>query len=218
MGRGVTGGDPYNGDDVCVADRRLGAGLLLIIDNYDSFTFNIVQCLGALDAGLDIRVFRNDETDVPQVRALAPDRIILSPGPCTPRESGVSPDVIREFAGRVPILGVCLGHQCLAAVAGAQIIRAGRLMHGKTSEILHDGRGLFAGLPNPLVAARYHSLIIDPTTLGPGYRVTARTADPPHEIMAIESTRWPVWGVQFHPESYLTPDGPRLLANFLAMR
>jgi anthranilate synthase/aminodeoxychorismate synthase-like glutamine amidotransferase len=189
--------------------------MIVLIDNYDSFTYNLVQRIGELDAALDIRVYRNDAVSVEEIAAQRPDHIIISPGPCTPREGGISNDVIRHFAGRVPLLGVCLGHQCLAYVYGARIVRAGRLMHGKTSLIQHDGRGIFAGLPNPFEATRYHSLIIEPGTLPPEFEICATCVDDPAEIMAIRHRELPLAGVQFHPESFLTSAGHQLLANFL---
>jgi len=189
--------------------------MIVIIDNYDSFTYNLVQRIGELDAALDIRVYRNDAIGVEGIAAQQPDHIIISPGPCTPREGGISNDVIRRFAGRVPLLGVCLGHQCLAYVYGARIVRAGRLMHGKTSLIQHDGRGIFAGLPNPFEATSYHSLIIEPGTLPPEFEICATCVDDPAEIMAIRHRELPLAGVQFHPESFLTSAGHQLLANFL---
>ncbi len=191
--------------------------MIVLIDNYDSFTYNLVQRIGELDAGLDIRVYRNDQVTVEQIEVDRPDHIIISPGPCTPREGGISNDVVRHFSGRVPLLGVCLGHQCIGFVNGATIIRAPRLMHGKTSMIAHDGLGIFRGLPNPFQATRYHSLIIEPDTLSADFVVSATCADDPSEIMAIRHRQWPLDGVQFHPESFLTPDGSRLLANFVGI-
>ena len=191
--------------------------MIVLIDNYDSFTYNLVQRIGELDAGLDIRVYRNDQVTPEQVEADQPAHIIISPGPCTPLEGGVSNDVIRRFAGRVPLLGVCLGHQCIGYVSGAQVIRARRLMHGKTSMIRHDGQGVFRGLTNPFEATRYHSLIIQPGTLPDDYVVCATCDDDQTEIMAIRHREWPVHGVQFHPESFLTQEGTRLLANFLGI-
>jgi len=197
--------------------------MILIIDNYDSFTYNLVQRIGELDPALDIQVRRNDQTTVEKIAADRPSHIIISPGPCTPREGGISNDVIRAFAGRIPLLGVCLGHQCIGHVFGAQIVRADRLMHGKTSPVRHDGRSIFAGLPNPFTATRYHSLIIKPGTLDETvFEISARTDDAPEEIMAIRHRRFaaagvPLEGVQFHPESFLTRWGHRLLANFLGL-
>ncbi len=191
--------------------------MVLLIDNYDSFTYNLVQRIGELDAGIDVRVYRNDAITVGEIAAQRPDHIIISPGPCTPREGGVSNDVIRAFAGTVPLLGVCLGHQCIGFTHGAAVVRAARLMHGKTSLIRHDGRGIFAGLSNPFQATRYHSLIIDPATLPPEFEVSATCDDNPDEIMAVRHRAHRLDGVQFHPESFLTLEGPRLLANFLGI-
>jgi len=185
--------------------------MVLIIDNYDSFTYNLVQALGAL--GAEVVTLRNDAVTPEEVEARAPDRIVISPGPCTPRESGVSNRVIRRLAERIPILGVCLGHQCIAHAFGGRIVRAGRPMHGKTSEIRHDGAGVFAGLPNPFPAMRYHSLVVDESTLPSEFVVTARTQD--GEVMGLRHREWPLEGVQFHPESYRTVAGVDLLRNFL---
>jgi anthranilate synthase/aminodeoxychorismate synthase-like glutamine amidotransferase len=191
--------------------------MIVLIDNYDSFTYNLVQRIGELDAAVEIRVYRNDQITPAQIEADRPSHIIISPGPCTPREAGVSNDVIRHFAGRVPLLGVCLGHQCIGFVSGANVIRARRLMHGKTSLIRHDGAGVFAGLSNPFEATRYHSLVIEQGTLPADYVVCATCEDDPTEIMAVRHRTWPVHGVQFHPESFLTLEGSKLLANFLAI-
>ena len=191
--------------------------MILLIDNYDSFTYNLVQRIGELGGDLEIRVYRNHAVTLDDIECQRPDHIIISPGPCTPREGGVSNDVIRHFAGRVPILGVCLGHQCIAYVHGARIIRAGRLMHGKTSRIRHDGFGVFRSLPNPFEATRYHSLVIEPETLPDSFVVSATADDDPREIMGIRHRHWPLEGVQFHPESFLTEVGHRLLANFLGI-
>ena len=188
--------------------------MILLIDNYDSFTYNLVQALGSL--GAEVETVRNDAVTPEEVEARAPERIVLSPGPCTPRESGVSNRVIRRLAGRIPILGVCLGHQCIAHAFGAKIVRAKRPMHGKTSEIRHDGRGVFARLPNPLSAMRYHSLVVDESTLPAEFVVTARTDD--GEVMGLRHRDWPLEGVQFHPESYRTPEGIGLLRNFIGAR
>ena len=184
---------------------------LLLIDNYDSFTYNLVQAFLVL--GADVRVFRNDAIDVAQAKALAPSHLCISPGPGTPYDAGVSMEMIRAFAGHVPVFGVCLGHQSIVEVFGGKVVRAGRLMHGKTSPIDHDGRGLFAGLPQPCEVGRYHSLIAQPESLPPILEVTART--PEGEIMGVRHRELMVEGVQFHPESVLTPDGPKLMANFL---
>ncbi len=188
--------------------------MILVIDNYDSFTYNLVQRLGEL-GHRNIQVFRNDKITVEQAEELAPEHLIISPGPCTPREGGVSNDMIRHFAGRVPVLGVCLGHQCIGYAFGATVERHRRLMHGKTSMIHHDGRTIYEGLPNPFEATRYHSLAIRPDTLPEEFEVTAWADE--DEIMGIRHTEYPLEGVQFHPESFLTAEGPRLLANFLRM-
>ena len=187
--------------------------MILIIDNYDSFTYNLVQRLGELGAQLE--VCRNDKITLKEIESRHPTHIIISPGPCTPNEAGISDDVIRRFAGRVPILGVCLGHQCIGHAFGAAIDRARRLMHGKTSMISHDGKGIFKNIPNPFEATRYHSLTIVERTLPPEFLVTARADQ--DEIMAIRHRTLPLVGVQFHPESFLTIEGPNLLANFIAM-
>jgi anthranilate synthase/aminodeoxychorismate synthase-like glutamine amidotransferase len=185
--------------------------MLLLIDNYDSFTYNLAQYLGEL--GDEVRVTRNDAVTVDEVEKLGPRRIVISPGPCTPNEAGISLELIARLAGKIPILGVCLGHQAIGQAFGGRVVRAPRVMHGKTSPILHDGRGLFAGIPSPMQATRYHSLVVEPATVPPSLEVTARTAE--GEIMALQHRSLPVWGVQFHPESILTVDGKRLLQNFL---
>jgi anthranilate synthase/aminodeoxychorismate synthase-like glutamine amidotransferase len=191
--------------------------MILIIDNYDSFTYNLVQRLGELDGQLDIRVFRNDQVSADAVARLEPSHIIISPGPCTPREAGVSNAVLQQLAGQVPILGVCLGHQCIGHCFGGEVVRNQRIMHGKTSPIYHDGQGVFRGLSNPFEATRYHSLVIRRDTFNnPDFVISAWTAE--GEIMGVRHRRWPLHGVQFHPESFLTQEGPRLLANFLAQR
>ena len=184
---------------------------LLLIDNYDSFTYNLVQAFLVL--GADVHVYRNDALTVAEAIAFAPSHLCISPGPGTPYDAGVSMDMIRAFAGALPVLGVCLGHQSIVEVFGGKVVRAGRLMHGKTSVIQHDGRTLFAGLPQPCEVGRYHSLIAAPETLPPDLEVSARTAE--GEIMAVRHRALWVEGVQFHPESILTPDGPALLRNFL---
>jgi len=187
--------------------------MIVLIDNYDSFTYNLVQRLGELDAQLDVRVFRNDKITADEVAALGPSHIIISPGPCTPREGGVSNEIISRFGGKVPLLGVCLGHQCIGYTAGAEVVRADRLMHGKTSLIHHDGRTIFEGVTNPFEATRYHSLIIRRGTLPADFEVTAWTDE--DEIMGVRHRRWPLEGVQFHPESFLTAEGPKILGNFI---
>ena len=186
--------------------------MLLVIDNYDSFTYNLVQYLGEL--GQDVRVVRNDGIAAADVAGLAPSHIVVSPGPCTPNEAGISLDVIKMYAGKIPILGVCLGHQSIGQAFGGKIVRAARVMHGKTSPIHHDGKGVFAGLPNPFEATRYHSLLIERASVPDCLDVTAHTAE--DEIMAVRHKTLPVEGVQFHPESFLTTAGKDLLANFIA--
>jgi anthranilate synthase/aminodeoxychorismate synthase-like glutamine amidotransferase len=188
-----------------------GTTRLLLIDNYDSFTYNLVQAFLVL--GADVHVYRNDALSVEQAIAFAPSHLCISPGPGTPYDAGVSMDMIRAFAGRVPVLGVCLGHQSIVEVFGGKVVRAGRLMHGKTSIIQHDGVSLFAGLPQPCEVGRYHSLIAAPETLPPDLQVSARTDQ--GEIMGVRHRSLMVEGVQFHPESILTPDGPALMKNFL---
>jgi anthranilate synthase/aminodeoxychorismate synthase-like glutamine amidotransferase len=191
--------------------------MILLIDNYDSFTYNLVQRLGELNPTLDLRVFRNDQITPEQAGEMKPERIIISPGPCTPREAGVSNEVIRRFAPAVPTLGVCLGHQCIGHVFGGEVVRNYRIMHGKTSPIFHDGLGLFRGLSNPFEATRYHSLVIRRESFThPDFVVTAWTAE--GEIMGVRHRVWPLHGVQFHPESFLTAEGPQLLKNFLDMK
>jgi anthranilate synthase/aminodeoxychorismate synthase-like glutamine amidotransferase len=187
--------------------------MILLIDNYDSFTYNLVQRLGEIDPGLDIRVVRNDRIGVDEVAEMAPERIIISPGPCTPREAGVSNAVIERFAATTPLLGVCLGHQCIGHTFGAEVVRADRIMHGKTSLIHHDGLGIYRGMPNPFEATRYHSLVIRPGTLPPAFKVSAWTDE--GEIMGVRHESYPLEGVQYHPESFLTERGIDLLRNFL---
>lgn len=187
--------------------------MLLMIDNYDSFTYNLVQYLGEL--GEDVRVYRNDKITLQQIEDLRPDRIVISPGPCTPKEAGVSVETIRQFAGHMPILGVCLGHQSLGVAFGGEVIRAQRLMHGKTSMISHDGKTIFHGLPNPFEATRYHSLLVNPKNLPDCLEVSAKTAE--GEIMGLRHRTLGVEGVQFHPESILTKSGKDLLRNFLKL-
>jgi para-aminobenzoate synthetase component 2 len=188
--------------------------MLLMIDNYDSFTYNLVQYLGEL--GEDIRVYRNNKITTGEIEKLRPERIVISPGPCTPNEAGISIEVVRYFAGRVPILGVCLGHQSIGAAYGGKIVNAPRLMHGKTSMIYHDGRTIFKGLPNPFEATRYHSLIIKKDTLSKEFEISAWTED--DEIMGIRHKKLVIEGVQFHPESILTRAGKDMLRNFLGLR
>ncbi|HMO03860.1 MAG TPA: aminodeoxychorismate/anthranilate synthase component II [Kiritimatiellia bacterium] len=185
--------------------------MLLVIDNYDSFTYNLVQYLGEL--GAEMKIFRNDQITLDQIAALKPSRILVSPGPCSPNEAGVSCGVIRTFGERIPIFGVCLGHQCMGQVYGGRVVRAGRLMHGKTSPILHRGTSLLKGLPSPFDAIRYHSLLVERETLPADLVITAETAE--GEIMGLQHARFPVHGVQFHPESILTQNGKQILQNFL---
>jgi anthranilate synthase/aminodeoxychorismate synthase-like glutamine amidotransferase len=187
--------------------------VLLILDNYDSFTYNLVQYFGEL--GCELIVRRNDAISVDEIAKLKPTHICISPGPGRPAEAGISEEVVRRFASSVPLLGVCLGHQCIAEVFGGQVVHADRLMHGKTSEIHHDGSGVFAGLPNPFSATRYHSLIVAPEALPNELAVSAKTAE--GEIMGLQHREFPLHGVQFHPESILTGQGKKLLANFLAL-
>ena len=188
--------------------------MLLMIDNYDSFTYNLVQYLGEL--GADIRVYRNDQITLEGVEKLNPARIVISPGPCTPNEAGISVETIKRFSGKVPILGVCLGHESIAAAFGGEIVKAKKLMHGKTSMISHDGKGIFAGLENPFEATRYHSLAVERDSLPECLEVTAWTDDD-KEIMGIRHKEYPLIGIQFHPESILTAVGHDLLRNFLKM-
>jgi anthranilate synthase/aminodeoxychorismate synthase-like glutamine amidotransferase len=191
--------------------------MILLIDNYDSFTYNLVQRLGELDPDVDLRVVRNDRITADEVAALRPSHIIISPGPCTPREAGVSNDLIRRFAPTVPTLGVCLGHQCIGHVFGGEVVRNERVMHGKTSPIHHDGQGVFRGLSDPFEATRYHSLVIRRETFhNPDFVISAWTSE--DEIMGVRHKRWPLHGVQFHPESFLTIEGPQLLRNFVEMK
>jgi anthranilate synthase/aminodeoxychorismate synthase-like glutamine amidotransferase len=185
--------------------------MLLVIDNYDSFTYNLVQYLGEL--GQEIRVVRNDEIAAAEIGAMEPTHIVISPGPCTPNEAGISLETIKLWAGKIPILGVCLGHQSIGQAFGGKIVRAARVMHGKTSKIFHDEKGVFAGLPNPFEATRYHSLLIERASVPDCLEVTAKTWD--EEIMAVRHKTLPVEGVQFHPESFLTTVGKDLLRNFL---
>ena len=187
--------------------------MLLMIDNYDSFTFNIVQYLAQL--GEEVKVVRNDEISVADIAALRPDRIVVSPGPCSPEEAGISVAAIREYAGKIPLLGVCLGHQSIGAAFGGKVVRSVSLMHGKTSPIHHDGKELFSGLPNPFNATRYHSLVVERESLPACLEVTAWVDN--NEIMGLRHKELPVWGVQFHPESILTEGGMELLDNFIRL-
>ncbi len=185
--------------------------MLLVIDNYDSFTYNLVQYLGEMQVEMEVQ--RNDQISLDQIRALSPDRILISPGPCSPRESGLSNEIIRNFSTRIPTLGVCLGHQCIGHVFGGNVVVNYRMMHGKTSPIKHNGKDLFVGMPNPFAATRYHSLVIDRNTLPDCLEITAETEE--GEIMGVKHKQYPIWGVQFHPESILSENGRQILRNFL---
>jgi anthranilate synthase/aminodeoxychorismate synthase-like glutamine amidotransferase len=184
-----------------------------MIDNYDSFTYNLVQYIGQL--GNDVVVHRNDKISIDEIRELKPDAIVVSPGPCTPKEAGISVEVIKQLHMTIPLLGVCLGHQAIGHAFGGEVVRAQRIMHGKTSQIINDGRTIFQGLPNPFVAGRYHSLILDRASLPGCLEISAETEE--GEIMGVRHKEYPVEGIQFHPESILTPNGKRLLKNFLTM-
>ena len=191
--------------------------MILLIDNYDSFTYNLVQRLGEMDARVDVRVVRNDKITLDEIAELKPSHIIISPGPCTPKEAGISGEVLKRFAPTVPTLGVCLGHQCIGDSFGGEVVRNYRVMHGKTSPIRHDGLGVFRGLSNPFEATRYHSLVIQRDTFhNPDFIISAWTEE--GEIMGVRHRVWPLHGVQFHPESFLTLEGPKLLKNFVEMR
>jgi anthranilate synthase/aminodeoxychorismate synthase-like glutamine amidotransferase len=187
--------------------------MILMIDNYDSFTYNLVQYIGQL--GGEVAVHRNDKISLDEIRRLQPDAIVISPGPCTPKEAGISVELIRQFSSTIPILGVCLGHQAIGYAFGGEVVRAERIMHGKTSQIINDGRTIFQGLPNPFVAGRYHSLIVKRDSLTDCLEISAETEQ--GEIMGIRHKEYQVEGIQFHPESVLTPNGKRILKNFLAM-
>ena len=191
--------------------------MVFVLDNYDSFTYNLVQYLGELGAEVEVR--RNDQVTVEDVEALHPERILLSPGPCTPQEAGISIDLIRHFAGKVPLLGVCLGHQAIGAAFGGEVVRARHLMHGKTSQVEHDGKTIFTGLPSPMTATRYHSLVVAERGLPKDLEVsaTSKERDGSSVIMGLRHRRFPVEGVQFHPESVLTQEGKQLIRNFLAL-
>jgi anthranilate synthase/aminodeoxychorismate synthase-like glutamine amidotransferase len=187
--------------------------MVLVIDNYDSFTYNLVQYLGEMQ--VELQVHRNDQITLEEIRALKPERILISPGPCSPRESGLSNDIIRAFGPGTPVLGVCLGHQCIGHTFGAEVVVNYRMMHGKTSPIRHNGKDLFAGMPNPFLATRYHSLVIKRETMPACLEITAETEE--GEIMGVRHRQLPIWGVQFHPESILTESGRQILRNFLTL-
>ena len=187
--------------------------MILVIDNYDSFTYNLVQYLGEM--GQDLKIYRNDAIDIAKIKKLKPKQIVISPGPGNPKEAGISMDIIRELGTTIPILGVCLGHQCIGEVYGGNVVGAARLMHGKTSPILHDGKGLFKGLDNPFIATRYHSLLVERKSLPKDLVITAETKE--KEIMGLRHKKFPVYGVQFHPESILTQGGKAILKNFLSL-
>lgn len=194
--------------------------MIVLLDNYDSFTYNLVQRLGEINPAVDLRVFRNDQVTVQQIEEMKPSHLIISPGPCTPTEAGISVDCVKHFAGKLPVLGVCLGHQSIGQATGGKIVRAQQLMHGKTDRIHHNNQDLFAGLPNPFIATRYHSLVIRPDTIAPEFIVTA-WADAPdggREVMGIRHRDYPLIGWQFHPESFLTECGPELLRRFMAIQ
>jgi anthranilate synthase component 2 len=195
------------------AARHSTLNMLLVIDNYDSFTYNLVQYLGEMQ--VELQVHRNDRISLDEIRALKPDRILISPGPCSPRESGLSNDVIRTFSSHIPTLGVCLGHQCIGHVFGGNVVVNYRMMHGKTSPIKHNGKDLFLGMPNPFAATRYHSLVIERKTMPDCLEITAETEE--GEVMGVRHKQLPIWGVQFHPESILTENGRQILKNFLRL-
>nr|WP_238588206.1 aminodeoxychorismate/anthranilate synthase component II [Gemmatimonas phototrophica] len=201
----------YTSNSTRVPERLM----LLVIDNYDSFTYNLVQYFGEL--GEELEVHRNDRLTVDEVGQMAPDAVVVSPGPCSPREAGISVDVIRRYGGQIPLLGVCLGHQAIGEAYGGDVVRASRVMHGKMSQLVHDGTGLFADVPSPFGVMRYHSLIVKRETLPDCLHVTATATDDATEIHALQHRAHPVWGVQFHPESILTQHGRTLLVNFLRM-
>ena len=187
--------------------------MIVIIDNYDSFTYNIVQTIGGF-GGIRLQVFRNDEVDIPTIAALNPERLLISPGPCDPEQAGISIAAILHFSGKIPVLGVCLGHQAIGQAFGGRVVRAGRIMHGKTSPVTHDGKGVFSGLPSPFAAMRYHSLVVEEEGLPECLAITARTDQ--GELMGLRHKTYAVEGVQFHPESIMTPDGVQLLRNFVS--
>jgi len=202
-------------DDSIFCGKLVTADMVFVLDNYDSFTYNLVQYVGELGAKVVVR--RNDQVTVRDVEAMKPERIVISPGPCTPAEAGISVELIRQLAGKIPILGVCLGHQAIGAAFGGRIVRAAKLMHGKTSDVIHDNKTIFQGLPMPLTATRYHSLIVEEKSLPEELEISAWTSDGPasRTIMGLRHKKFPVEGVQFHPESVLTAEGKKLISNFL---
>ncbi len=192
--------------------------MIFVLDNYDSFTYNLVQRFGEIDNSLEIHVARNDQISLDEIAKLQPERILISPGPCTPAEAGISKQVIEQFGKTIPLLGVCLGHQCIAELFGAKVVRANRLMHGKVSSITHNEKGLFKGITNPMIATRYHSLIVPEETLPDELELTAWTDEAgEREVMGIRHRKYPIDAVQFHPESFLTEEGTKLLENFLSL-
>ncbi|QDT32775.1 anthranilate synthase component II [Thalassoglobus polymorphus] len=193
--------------------------MIFVLDNYDSFTYNLVQRLGEIDSSLDIQVRRNDQTSCSEIESLNPERVIISPGPCTPSEAGLSCEVIKHFGPKIPLLGVCLGHQCISEAYGAKVVRADRLMHGKTSQIHHDNQGVFAEIPMPVTMTRYHSLVVPEESLTEDLIACAWTRDDDHptELMGVRHRKYPIYGVQFHPESFLSPSGTDMLRNFLKL-
>jgi anthranilate synthase/aminodeoxychorismate synthase-like glutamine amidotransferase len=193
--------------------------MIIVIDNYDSFTYNLVQRLGEIDSSLELEVYRNDQISLDDIEARRPSHLIISPGPCTPDEAGISVPCVKRFGGKIPLLGVCLGHQSIGQAFGGTIVRAGRLMHGKTDMIQHNGQGIYEGIPNPFEATRYHSLVIQPDTLSDQFTMTAwsNAPDGTLEIMGVQHKSWPLYGVQYHPESFLTLWGTRILENFLKL-
>lgn len=193
--------------------------MIVIVDNYDSFTYNLAQRIGEIDNQVNLKVVRNDQVTVEQIQDLSPTHLIISPGPCTPKEAGISVECVKHFHGKIPVFGVCLGHQSIGAATGGKIVRADRLMHGKTDQIHHNGKAIFSGIPNPMIATRYHSLVIQPDTLSDEFEVIAWADSPSgeREIMAIQHKQHPTFGVQFHPESFLTESGVDLIKNYIEL-
>ena len=201
---------------------KTGTKMIVIIDNYDSFTYNLVQRLGEIDSAIEVTVFRNDKTTIAEIEALSPSHVIISPGPCTPDDAGISLDCAGHFHGRLPLLGVCLGHQSIGQATGGKIVRAEKLMHGKTDQIHHDGKVIYKGIASPMIATRYHSLVIQPDTLSSEFAINAWTEpknqNGEREIMGIQHKEHSTFGVQFHPESFLTTEGSTMLKNFIAIK